>query len=200
MAHHLKFDDPDTTNGCSTRSGSRGRFTIVQDADLEYDPEDYARVIAPLERGEAQVVYGSRYSPGAPRHWNVCRAGVGLLNLCVWWLYRQRLTDEAMCYKAFPTELLRQLDLQCERFEFCPEVTAKVCRLGLAIREVPIDYQPRSVGDGKKIRWRDGLQAMVCLWKWRRWEDGSGLPRRLESGCERKRGIPNSRHDDGGGT
>ena len=102
----------------------------------------------------------------------MCRAGVGLLNLCVWWLYGQRLTDEATCYKAFPTELLRRLDLQCERFEFCPEVTAKVCRLGLTIREVPIAYHPRSVADGKKIRWRDGAAALACLWRWRRWQGG----------------------------
>jgi hypothetical protein len=84
-------------------------------------------------------------------------------------LYGARLTDEATCYKAFFTDALRSMDLRCERFEFCPEVTAKACRLGLRIREVPIRYVARTIHQGKKIRWRDGLQALATLWKWRNW-------------------------------
>jgi dolichol-phosphate mannosyltransferase len=80
-----------------------------------------------------------------------------------------RLTDEATCYKAFPTALLRAMKLHCERFEFCPEVTAKACRLGLTIHEVPISYDARSVQAGKKIRFRDGLAALAALWRWRKW-------------------------------
>lgn len=164
--------------GAAIRTGlevARARLTIVQDADLEYDPQDYPRLIAPLLAGDAQVVYGSRYCRGAPgaRHWSVCRAGVWVLNQCVWWLYGQRLTDQATCYKVLSTELLSRLDLQCERFEFCAEVTAKVCRLGLKIHEVPIRYDARTVADGKKLRWRDGASALACLWRWRRWRGSS---------------------------
>ena len=164
--------------GAAIRTGlevARARLTIVQDGDLEYDPQDYPRLIAPLLAGDAQVVYGSRYCRGASgaRYWSVCRAGVVVLNQCVWWLYGQRLTDQATCYKVLSTEVLKRLDLQCERFEFCAEVTAKVCRLGLKIHEVPIRYDARTVADGKKLRWRDGASALACLWRWRRWRGSS---------------------------
>ena len=87
-------------------------------------------------------------------------------------LYGARLTDEATCYKAFPTATLQAMDLQCERFEFCPEVTAKALRMGLRITEAPIRYQARSVAEGKKIRWRDGVEALQTLWRWRNWRPG----------------------------
>ncbi len=167
--------------GAAIRTGlelARGRFTIVQDADLEYDPEDYPRLMEPLLSGAAQVVYGSRYmrpNEGSVPRWRLFRWGVSVLNVCVRLLYGTRLTDEATCYKAFPTSLLQSMDLQCERFEFCPEVTAKTCRLGLTILEVPIRYDARSVEAGKKIRWNDGLEALATLWKWRRWHPVSGV-------------------------
>jgi glycosyltransferase involved in cell wall biosynthesis len=151
---------------------ARGRFTLIQDADLEYFPGDYPSLLEPLLRGEAQVVFGSRYlahtgHAAATARW--CRYGVGLLNLCVRLLYGVRLTDEATCYKVFPTDLLRAMDLRCERFEFCPEVTAKACRMGLPIVEVPIRYRPRGRAAGKKLRCYDGIQALGNLWKWRSW-------------------------------
>ncbi len=177
--------------GAAIRTGlehARGHFTIIQDADLEYDPEDYTRLIEPLKRGDAQVVYGSRYLHGGPAgrgHWNTFRLGVSALNLWVRVLYGIRLTDEATCYKAFPTSVLRAMELECTGFEFCPEVTAKACRLGLAIREVSVRYAPRALRDGKKIRWRDGLIAFAVLWKWRKWRAHSahnGVPAVLLSG------------------
>jgi len=161
--------------GAAIRTGlehAEGRFTIIQDGDLEYDPQDFPRLIEPLLSGEAQVVYGSRYlgREGGPRqHWRLLRLGVWCLNVCVRLLYGARLTDEATCYKVFPTALLRAMELECERFEFCPEVTAKACRLGLAIHEVPISYDARSVQGGKKIRFSDGLAALAALWRWRNW-------------------------------
>ena len=154
---------------------ARGRFTIIQDGDLEYDPQDYPRLIEPLLSGEAKVVYGSRYlrRQGGPRQpWRLFRWGVSLLNVCVRLLYGARLTDEATCYKAFGTDLLRAMDLQCQRFEFCPEVTAKACRLGLRIKEVPISYDARDAQAGKKIRVSDGLAALATLWKWHNWKAG----------------------------
>jgi len=143
-----------------------GEIVLIQDADLEYDPADYPALIAPILAGEAAVVYGTR----APRfegmrwphrvfNWIAAR----LANL----LYRAGITDEATCYKVFRTEVLRAIPLRCRRFEFCPEVTAKVRKRGLAIREVPVSYHARSVGAGKKIRWWDGVIALWTLIKYR---------------------------------
>ncbi len=164
--------------GTAIRTGlahARGKFVIVQDADLEYDPADYPLLIEPLLAGKATVVYGSRYltRPGVfKERFRLLRLGVAGLNLAVRLLYGVRLTDEATCYKAFSTELLRRLDLQCERFEFCPEVTAKLCRQGKTILEVPIHYESRNIRAGKKLRWTDGMEALKVLWKYRRWTNG----------------------------
>jgi glycosyltransferase involved in cell wall biosynthesis len=161
--------------GAAIRTGlehARGRYTIVQDADLEYDPNEYTLLLDPLVNGRAELVYGSRYLDGrSPNRspWTVNRLGVIALNVWLRLLYRIRLTDEATCYKVFPTEVLRRMDLQCEGFEFCPEVTAKACRLGLRIHEVPISYRPRGIKEGKKIRWRDGATAAATLWRYRKW-------------------------------
>jgi len=144
----------------------RGEVVLIQDADLEYDPADYPALIAPIVSGEAEVVYGTR----APRfqgmrwphrvfNWLAAR----LANL----LYRANITDEATCYKVFRAEVIRGIPLKCERFEFCPEVTAKVRKRGLRIQEVPIRYQARSVGAGKKIRWWDGVMALWTLVRYR---------------------------------
>lgn len=152
---------------------ARGRFTIIQDADLEYDPQDYRRVITPLVEDQADVVYGSRRlkSKDAWRQlFNPFYHGVTVLNWVVRVLYGARITDEATCYKAFPTAVLRMMDLVCQRFEFCPEVTAKACRMGLKIVEVPIHYTGRARRDGKKIGLRDAVEALRTLWQWRCWQ------------------------------
>jgi glycosyltransferase involved in cell wall biosynthesis len=147
---------------------ARGRFTIIQDADLEYDPRDYPLLIELLERGESKVVYGSRYLGGDnelpfTKFW----VGVKLLNLLIRILYGAKITDEATCYKAFETDLLRSLNLRCERFEFCPEVTAKVLKRGHMIIERPIRFSYRTVAEGKKIGWLDGFQAVWTLLRYR---------------------------------
>jgi glycosyltransferase involved in cell wall biosynthesis len=154
--------------GAAIRTGlehAEGTYTIIQDADLEYEPQDYPRLLAPLLAGRADAVYGARRL-----RWSVGHFGVSVLNRLVRWLYGMRITDEATCYKIFRTHDLRAMDLRCERFEFCPEVTAKACRMGLRIVEVPIGYSPRTVSDGKKIRWRDGYEAIKTLWRWRNWQ------------------------------
>ncbi|GBC96896.1 Undecaprenyl-phosphate 4-deoxy-4-formamido-L-arabinose transferase [bacterium HR16] len=146
-----------------------GDIIIIQDADLEYDPMDIPRVIAPIAEGKAQVVYGSRFlttkRPKGMRlpNWLINRLLAGMVR----WLYWHPLTDEATCYKAFRADLLKSVPLTCQRFEFCPEVTAKVIRRGVKILEVPISYEARTTLQGKKIRWWDGIEAIWTLLKWR---------------------------------
>lgn len=139
-------------------------YAIVQDADLEYDPTDYAKIIKPLIAGEADVVYGSRFldaSLANTARWH--RAGNGWLTAAARVITGLRLTDEATCYKAIRRELLPLLALREEGFGFCPEFTAKVARLKLRVKEVPVHYRARSAADGKKIRLRHGFEALWCL-------------------------------------
>ena len=147
---------------------ARGDIVIIQDADLEYDPEEYPKLIAPIQRGETNVVYGSRYLvPGNDLPMTHYKLGVLALNLVVNLLYGLRLTDEATCYKVFRADLLKALPLRCERFEFCPEVTARVARRGERILELPIAYHYRTRAQGKKIGWRDAFEAFFTLVRYR---------------------------------
>lgn len=148
-------------------------LTVVQDADFEYDPSEIAVLVEAASRKQVDVVYGSRIlgaaSGIAESRRNVYSVGVWVLNVVVRLLYGRRLTDEATCYKLFRTSDLRRMELECLGFEFCPEVTAKAFRLGLSLAEVPISYHPRSLRDGKKIRFRDAIVAIRTLWRFRRW-------------------------------
>ena len=135
-------------------TNARGKLTVIQDADLEYDPSDLPRLVEILRDGDVKVVYGSRYLvPNPALSWNKFRVAVSGLNLLMLLLFGQRLTDEATCYKAFETELLRQLDLQADGFEVSAEISAKLGRWHIPIKEVPISYNPRSIAEGKKIGW-----------------------------------------------
>ena len=183
--------------GAAIRTGLavvRGDFVIVQDADLEYSPEDYPALLVPLRAGEADLVYGSRR---LDRTWqwsewvNPYYHAVSLLNFAVWLIYGVRLTDEATCYKVARTTTLRSMQLQCERFEYCPEVTAKACRMKLRIKEVPISYTRRTAADGKKIRLRDWFEAVQTLWRWRNWNPA--IEERPSSDATRPQEL--SRHD-----
>jgi len=156
--------------GYAIRTGLRyakGDLTIIQDADLEYDPEDYLKLIKPIKKG-ASVVYGSRRLNKKNKQL-ITRFYIAtdVLNLITNLLYNAKITDEPTCYKLFKTKLLRSLNLKCKRFEFCPEVTAKVRKRGYKIHEVPIYYKPRTVKEGKKIGWRDGFEAVWTLIKYR---------------------------------
>ncbi|MDR3637807.1 MAG: glycosyltransferase family 2 protein [Isosphaeraceae bacterium] len=148
---------------------AKGRIVVVQDADLECDPADYPQLVEPILEGTARVVFGSRYlNAGSGRlPWTSGRLFVCLANALVLVLFGRRITDEAGCYKVMPTELLRSLDLRCRRFEFCPEVVAKLCRRGIGIHEVPVRYTPRDLRSGKKIGLRDAIEAIAALLRWR---------------------------------
>lgn len=145
-----------------------GQAVIIQDADLEYFPEDIPMLVQPILEDQANVVYGTRFSAGLPRDMALPNKIVNvLLAWSVRLLYFRRLTDEATCYKAFKRQVLQQMKLQCKRFEFCPEVTAKAIKLGEKIVELPVRYVPRTKNAGKKIRWTDAPDAFWTLLKYR---------------------------------
>jgi len=156
--------------GAAIRTGLSsvtGDMVLIQDADLEYDPKDYPRLVAPIIEGRADVVYGSRF---AGRRENMAFANLVANKVLAWTaslLYGKRITDEATCYKVFATDVLRSFKLSCERFEFCPEATAKTLRGGYRLVEVPISYHARTVEAGKKIRAFDGLVAIWTLLRFR---------------------------------
>lgn len=145
-------------------SVAQGEVTVIQDADLEYLPEELPQLVRPILAGETDVVYGSRFANGMPSAMALPNKVVN--KLLVWLvrlLYFRKISDEATCYKAIRTSVLREMNLRCNRFEFCPEVTAKAIRMGKRIQEMPISYEPRTKSAGKKIRWTDGLEAIWTL-------------------------------------
>ena len=145
-----------------------GTICIVQDADLEYDPQDYPALIQPILEGQTKVVYGSRPLCRENHYpFDLFRMGSLVLTLAANVLFLCRLTDEPTCYKVFETGLLKSLPLRCQGFEFCPEVTAKVRKRGERILEVPIRYHKRAVSEGKKIRAKDALIGLWTLIKYR---------------------------------
>jgi len=159
--------DRNRGKGAAIREGIghvSGKFVIIQDADLEYDPNDYAAILREFEDPDVSVVYGSRRTMKSnPMSSLSFFMGGVTLTLITNILYRTGITDEPTCYKAFRTELLKSLPLKCEGFEFCPEVTAKVAKRGIRIREVPIHYYPRLKSEGKKIRAYHWFEAVGTL-------------------------------------
>ncbi len=162
------FHEKNCGKGAAIRTAlayARGEYILIQDSDLEYDPQDYPALLAPLEAGKANVVYGVR--PDRPERGLRFFLGAKLLTHLTNLLYGAGIHDEATCYKVVRRSLLSRLRLACRRFEFCPEVTAKLCRMGEKIDEVPVQYHPRSAVEGKKIRHSDGLQAIWTLIRYR---------------------------------
>lgn len=170
--YHVVYHEKNYGKGRALRSGlerATGDLIIIQDADLEYDPEDYKKMIKKMNESAGSVVYGSRRLHS--NYFNKRHSGYifALGGIFLTWLtnllYQTDLTDEPTCYKMFHADLLKSLNLQCQRFEFCPEVTAKIARKGIKIHEVPINYYPRRKNEGKKINWKDGLEAIWTLLK-----------------------------------
>ncbi len=153
------------SNGISL---ARGEIIIIQDADLEYDPNEYPNIIDPILKNKADVVYGSRFQGGQPHRvvyfWH--RVGNGFLTLLSNIFTDLNLTDMETCYKAFKKDVIQNIRIQEKRFGFEPEITAKISKKDLRIYEVGISYYGRTYKEGKKIGWRDGLQAIWCILKY----------------------------------
>lgn len=162
--------DENQGKGAAIRTGLgkvTGDLVLIQDADLEYDPEDWPKLLTPVLRGKAQVVYGSRFT-GERRnmlflHW----VGNRFLSLTTNLLYNTTLSDMETCYKLFDRKVIEGITIKASRFEFEPEITAKILRRGIRIYEVPISYTGREFEEGKKITWRDGFIALWTLVKYR---------------------------------
>lgn len=164
--NQILFHETNKGKGAAIRTGiqaATGEYIIIQDADLEYDPEDYLKLLRPVEKGWATVVYGSRFT-GEHRnmlfyHW----IGNRFLTLITNILYNSTLSDMETCYKLIKTDLIKGMPLRCNRFGFEPEVTAKILKKGIRIYEVPISYAGREFDEGKKIHWYDGINALAIL-------------------------------------
>lgn len=183
------FHDSNQGKGSAIRTAIRsvsGDVVIIQDADLEYNPQDFIRILREFEKPEVHIVYGTRFKNVNKFlfvwHWFSNRflgshyeirylhhfMGIQFLNFLANVLYGAHITDEATCYKAFRKEALDRIRLNCKGFEFCPEVTAKAKKAGYTIVEVPISYHPRSHQQGKKLSfWKHGLEAIWTLIKYR---------------------------------
>jgi dolichol-phosphate mannosyltransferase len=168
VLHHEK----NRGKGAGVRTGfekATGDYVVVQDTDLEYNPEDFRAMLAFAESQNAPVVFGSRWLPhpegGQSRGGFRYYLGGQVLTLLTNLLYGTRISDEPTCYKMMHRDVLQKITLTSEGFEFCPEITAKIARLGIPIAEVPIRYAPRSLEEGKKIRAHDGLVAIWTLIK-----------------------------------
>jgi glycosyltransferase involved in cell wall biosynthesis len=161
------FHDRNCGKGAALRRGfqeAQGEIVIIQDADLEYDPQNFQQLIEPIERGEADVVYGSRFLGGPHRvlfFWHY--VGNRLLSTLSDMFTDLNLSDVWTCYKAFRREVLEQIDLQENRFGFEQEITCKIAKHGWRVYEVPISYYGRTYAEGKKITWKDGIRGLWCI-------------------------------------
>lgn len=163
------YHEKNQGKGAALRTGfqqASGDYVIVQDADLEYDPGEYPKLLQPILRGEADVVYGSRFAGQSKNMSGLHKFGNRFLTLLTNLLFRTSITDMETCYKVFKTTTIQGIPIKSNRFDFEPEITAKILRKKLRILEIPISYHGRNFSEGKKISWRDGFSAVWTLVKY----------------------------------
>lgn len=170
--YKIFYHDKNFGKGAALRTGFKhmtGDIVVIQDADLEYDPVDYESLIQLILDGKADVAYGSRLSGGKPSRSFMFTHLLGnkLLTLMTNILYNTTLTDMETCYKAFKAEFIKGIEIKSNRFDFEPEITAKVLKKGARLYELPISYYGREYEEGKKITWKDGIHAVLALVKFR---------------------------------
>ncbi|MBQ6314768.1 MAG: glycosyltransferase family 2 protein [Mogibacterium sp.] len=166
LVSKIIYHDINQGKGAALRTGFKaatGDVVIVQDADLEYDPKEYPRVVQPIFNGEAEVVYGSRFLHQKRKGYLANRLANWGLTTFSNLFTRQGLTDMETCYKAFKREIIQSIEIKENRFGFEPEITSKISKKGIRIKEVPISYYPRSNEEGKKIGFKDGLRALYVI-------------------------------------
>lgn len=172
LPYKVLYHDRNMGKGAALRTGinhAEGDIIIIQDADLEYNPEDYKPLVDCIKNGEAEVVYGSRFLCAENKKNFLFLSYIAnrVLTLLTGILYNTEITDMETCYKAFKSDIIKSINIKSNGFDFEPEITAKILKKGIVIKELPISYKGRTDAEGKKVGWKDGIQAIITLFKYR---------------------------------